>query len=31
MYFALSPGVTMAACRALTGVGLPDGTRLVME
>jgi glucose-6-phosphate 1-dehydrogenase len=31
IYFALSPGITMAACRALTRVGLPDGTRLVME
>ena len=31
MYFALSPSVTMAACRARTRVGLPDGTRLVME
>jgi glucose-6-phosphate 1-dehydrogenase len=31
MYFALSPGITMAACRALTRVGLPDGARLVME
>ncbi|MEA2439963.1 MAG: glucose-6-phosphate 1-dehydrogenase [Thermoleophilaceae bacterium] len=31
IYFALPPSVTERACHALTGVGLPDGTRLVME
>ena len=31
IYFALPPAVTEKACRALKGVGLPTGTRLVME
>jgi len=31
VYFALPPRVTMAACRALAGVGLPSRTRLVLE
>ena len=31
IYFALPPAVTEAACHALTGLGVPDDTRLVME
>jgi glucose-6-phosphate 1-dehydrogenase len=31
IYFALPPSVTERACRALTGIGLPQGSRLVME
>ncbi|MGI8749139.1 MAG: glucose-6-phosphate dehydrogenase [Thermoleophilaceae bacterium] len=31
IYFALPPAVTARSCRALTGIELPDGTRLVME
>jgi glucose-6-phosphate 1-dehydrogenase len=31
VYFALPPAVTWKACRALREVGVPDGTRLVME
>jgi len=31
LYFALPPGVTIDACQALAQVGVPDGTRLVME
>lgn len=31
VYFALPPPVTERACHALTAVGLPEGTRLVME
>jgi glucose-6-phosphate 1-dehydrogenase len=31
VYFALPPQVTAKACEALTKVGVPDGTRLVME
>ncbi len=31
LYFALPPAVAVEACRALTGVDLPEGTRLVME
>jgi glucose-6-phosphate 1-dehydrogenase len=31
IYFALPPAITEKACEALTGVGLPDGARLVME
>jgi glucose-6-phosphate 1-dehydrogenase len=31
MYFALPPAVTVDACRALAQVGVPDGTRLVLE
>ncbi|HEV2928221.1 MAG TPA: glucose-6-phosphate dehydrogenase, partial [Propionibacteriaceae bacterium] len=31
IFFALSPSVTVEACRVLCGIGLPDGTRLVME
>ena len=31
VYFALPPAITEKACDALTRVGLPDGTRLVME
>ncbi|WP_250033915.1 glucose-6-phosphate dehydrogenase [Paractinoplanes maris] len=31
IFFALPPAVTAAACRALAGVGLPAGTRLVLE
>jgi glucose-6-phosphate 1-dehydrogenase len=31
IYFALPPSVTERTCRALTGIGLPDGSRLVME
>jgi glucose-6-phosphate 1-dehydrogenase len=31
IYFALPPAVTREACRALREVGVPEGTRLVME
>ncbi|MDQ4033864.1 MAG: glucose-6-phosphate dehydrogenase [Actinomycetota bacterium] len=31
IYFALPPPVTVKACQALTGIGLPEGTRLVLE
>jgi glucose-6-phosphate 1-dehydrogenase len=31
VYFALPPGITARACEALTEVGVPEGTRLVME
>jgi glucose-6-phosphate 1-dehydrogenase len=31
MFFALPPSVTAEACRVLCGIGLPNGTRLVME
>jgi glucose-6-phosphate 1-dehydrogenase len=31
IYFALPPAVTRQACEALREVGVPDGTRLVME
>jgi glucose-6-phosphate 1-dehydrogenase len=31
LYFALPPAVTERACRALTRIGLPAATRLVME
>jgi glucose-6-phosphate 1-dehydrogenase len=31
MYFALPPAVTAKACDALTGIRLPEGTRLVLE
>jgi glucose-6-phosphate 1-dehydrogenase len=31
IYFALPPAITAKACRALTEVGLPRNTRLVME
>src|SRR3954469_7066535 len=31
IYFALPPAVTWRACTALREVGLPEGTRLVME
>jgi glucose-6-phosphate 1-dehydrogenase len=31
VYFALPPAVTEKACELLTHIGLPDGTRLVME
>ncbi|HEX4759566.1 MAG TPA: glucose-6-phosphate dehydrogenase [Thermoleophilaceae bacterium] len=31
VYFALPPRVTAKACEALTRVGVPDGTSLVME
>src|ERR1051326_1950005 len=31
LYFALPPQVTMKACRALAGLEVPDGTRLVFE
>ncbi|NJC71343.1 glucose-6-phosphate dehydrogenase [Planosporangium thailandense] len=31
IYFALPPPVTERACHVLTGIGLPEGTRLVME
>jgi glucose-6-phosphate 1-dehydrogenase len=31
IYFALPPAVTEKACQALTGVKLPEGTRLAME
>jgi glucose-6-phosphate 1-dehydrogenase len=31
MYFALPPSVTVAACKALQQVSLPEGTNLVLE
>ncbi len=31
IYFALPPAITQRACQALTGVGLPPGTRLAFE
>jgi glucose-6-phosphate 1-dehydrogenase len=31
IYFALPPAVTAKACRVLAGIGVPEGTRLVME
>lgn len=31
LYFALPPAVTVQACRALARIGVPDGTRLVLE
>jgi glucose-6-phosphate 1-dehydrogenase len=31
VYFALPPAVTWNACRALREIGVPDGTRLVIE
>ncbi|UQU62596.1 glucose-6-phosphate dehydrogenase [Couchioplanes caeruleus] len=31
LYFALPPAIAEQACRALTGVDLPAGTRLVLE
>lgn len=31
LYFALPPAVTVAACRAMLGLQLPAGTRLVLE
>ena len=31
VYFALPPRISVAACRALAGIGLPEGTRLVLE
>ncbi|HWJ16352.1 MAG TPA: glucose-6-phosphate dehydrogenase [Gemmatimonadaceae bacterium] len=31
LYFALPPAVTIAACRTLGELGVPDGTRLVVE
>jgi glucose-6-phosphate 1-dehydrogenase len=31
LYFALPPDVTISTCRALAEVGVPDGTRLVLE
>jgi glucose-6-phosphate 1-dehydrogenase len=31
VYFALAPGITVTACRVLTRIGLPEGTRLVLE
>jgi glucose-6-phosphate 1-dehydrogenase len=31
IYFALPPSVTERACRVLAGIGVPEGTRLVME
>jgi glucose-6-phosphate 1-dehydrogenase len=31
IYFALPPAITAKACSALRDVGVPDGTRLVME
>ncbi|MFI8305362.1 glucose-6-phosphate dehydrogenase [Streptomyces sp. NPDC085927] len=31
LYFALPPAVTVEACRALSRIGVPDGTRLVLE
>jgi glucose-6-phosphate 1-dehydrogenase len=31
IFFALPPAVAVQACRVLAGIGLPDGTRLVME
>ena len=31
IFFALPPGVTVQACRALAGIELPEHTRLVLE
>ena len=31
VFFALAPTVTVTACRVLCGIGLPEGTRLVLE
>src|SRR4051794_4878406 len=31
IYFALPPSITAKACRALCAIGLPEGSRLVME
>ncbi|MGC0251916.1 glucose-6-phosphate dehydrogenase [Pseudactinotalea sp. Z1748] len=31
IYFALPPAVTEQACRALGAIGVPEGTRLIME
>jgi glucose-6-phosphate 1-dehydrogenase len=31
IYFALPPAVTVASCEVLAGIGVPDGTRLVLE
>ena len=31
LYFALSPAVTIEACRVLARIGVPAGTRLVLE
>ncbi|MEO5723620.1 MAG: glucose-6-phosphate dehydrogenase [Ilumatobacteraceae bacterium] len=31
LYFALPPAVTIEACRVLSRIGVPDGTRLVLE
>jgi glucose-6-phosphate 1-dehydrogenase len=31
IFFALAPAVTVRACGVLAGIGLPEGTRLVME
>jgi glucose-6-phosphate 1-dehydrogenase len=31
IFFALPPTVTVTACRVLGGIGLPEGTRLVLE
>lgn len=31
VYFALAPPVTEKACRVLSGIGLPEGARLVLE
>ncbi|MEV4515988.1 glucose-6-phosphate dehydrogenase [Dactylosporangium sp. NPDC049525] len=31
LYFALPPAVTVRACQALTGIDVPEGTRLVLE
>lgn len=31
IYFALAPRVTVTACRVLTSIGVPEGTRLVLE
>ena len=31
LYFALPPAITMKACVALAGIGVPEGTTLVLE
>ncbi|XRQ09865.1 glucose-6-phosphate dehydrogenase, partial [Actinomadura welshii] len=31
LYFALPPAVIAESCRTLAGIGVPDGTRLVLE
>ncbi|XRQ09863.1 glucose-6-phosphate dehydrogenase, partial [Actinomadura welshii] len=31
LYFALPPAVIAESCRVLAGIGVPDGTRLVLE